>query len=288
MNPSVELTLKGPADLASDMPAAFQPLVLLDNSSAGKTWLKFRFFGDRLDDLPTVRAWANALEGSTVREVVHGSHDLESSERETLRLLQPGADPRPSLEGESPVEVRECSGCWIETTWRKPDVAAQLDVIPPGRGLFSPTGTGFFVMSSDILSGLRSAGLASGLVASPLASHPDFYVISADEELGRPVCPYGSFTEPCETCGARWPRMAVYFTFEADEVPAHWCYSIADGDAVPMISTDVAQWLRGPGRALLGQDDLDEGQGQFAIGLRRRGLYPQDADIAFLPEHLHP
>ncbi|NOY25351.1 MAG: hypothetical protein GXP62_05715 [Oligoflexia bacterium] len=135
---------------------------------------------------------------------------------------------------------------------------------------------------------LRAEGLDTGLEATPLGEPEGYFTVRATSSLDQPACPFGSYREPCPSCGTRFARFGLFVMFEREALPTHWVYADFEGDARPMVSGEVARWLRQPGRGLLGEDDLDESSEQVGLDLYRRGLYPEAADIAFLPEHLRP
>ncbi len=283
---NLNLTVNGPPDVASRFPEDLREFVQRDASNRRRTRIVLEFSGEDLRRTPEARAWLAAEPTAVLREMFYPTADTASSERETLRHLWAGGSGDGSVDG-GIVKTAQCAECENQTSWLVPGVSAKIEAPTTHRGLFIADGSNGTVMSDAVAAGLREAGLDSGLGLERLDGDPGFSVIHATESIGMPVCAEGTRLT-CDTCGFHRPQWAFYFVFDCDELPAHWVFSEADGDARPMVSPAVADWLRGPGRGLLNEGHIGDSGPEGPLQLFRRGLYPKDADIAFLPEYARP
>jgi hypothetical protein len=274
--------IKGGPEIAQSLPDSLRPRVSYDRSNSNRTRFEISFLPDMFHLIPELRDWLSSHPDARVREVYSAYVDTESSYRESLRRLWVGSALDGSVTGDV-VRVSNCVECESRSYWHDPGTRATIGPPSTPRGLFIAAGSRAAVMSAAIAAGLRAAGLDSGLGLAPLDGPAGFSVVYATTSIGMPVCGQG-IRVACNTCGFHRPKWSFYPVFDCEQLPSHWVFSEAYGNARPMISPAVAAWLRGPGRPLLNEDHIGDSGPETSLQLYRAGLYPQDADIAFVPE----
>jgi hypothetical protein len=232
--------------------------------------------------IPKLRRWIEAEGFRDVEELGFAGEGGELSLDDTLVSFSTTAIVRGGVRRAKLVGPNECRTCGLPDPRVVDDPVVELEAEPHEGTLTYISELEAFVLPAAAVEELRGADLARGLVALPVDAPGEPHVIlTSDVGVGEPVAPFGTTGERCRTCGRAYrrmedgrpypalPRYALYRIFERPSDGPHWVWNTIDGQLWPMVTPDVARWLR----------DRDP-----QITFVTRGWSPDELDTAFLAE----
>jgi hypothetical protein len=243
---------------------------------------KWRFDESEFGRIPELRAW---LAGEQIEDFeergLAGGRGLAPDD--TLVNFSTVATVRGVVREANLVERRACPACDLPEVRLIDDPTVSLSAEPRAGALLTYVADlDAFAIPAAAVDELRAVDLARGLDVVPVEAPGEPHVIVySDVGVGEPVAPFGTTGERCPTCGRAYrrtpdgrshpalPRYAMYLIFERPSGDAQWVSSTTGGPLWPMVTHDVARWLR----------DRDP-----QVTTVKRGWSPDELDEAFLEE----
>ena len=150
-----------------------------------------------------------------------------------------------------------------------------------------PDTYGAMIISSELFSALKAAGLATGLATLPVEisdrAPQDFLCIYPIVDVGGRIGPYG-FLDACPFCTGLSPKFGFFPTFTRPPEDCHFAASYPNVDRF-LISGKVWTWLENEGKKWSGNQP--EGRNDPKVPWMRydiAGWYPAEKQQAFFPE----
>jgi hypothetical protein len=218
----------------------------------------------------------------------HGDTLFSQEEKKQAQLLHliGGNWDGAELVGPPVVQVVRCPECGTRPERLVETPILQLKLQSGIRpGFFYVNDAEVYVMTCELFNVLNERGFASGLSTFPVKIDAEpsaqylgvFFPVS----LGWPAAPFGHKQAVCNLCGRVAPAHSLFRIFYRPKEPAHWMSIPYWGETNPCISGELSRWLLVDGLELIG---VAPGFNKFDV--EPLGWYPDDKNLAFLPEEL--